>query len=231
MERVKLEEDTAVFLAEKRFEGCAGQPITDDIRVTIAGQASLLTLGWKHYHFDRLKTILVYPSLYRDKRRREVNDLPSVRSGEAMGNESIVLSWRDALIDARGSRDGGNVILHEFAHILDMENGEMDGTPSLPFIEDEAPWTRTIEREMEQLRRQVATRRPTLLDPYAAESPAEFFAVAVESFFELAPSFCAAYPALYQGLSDYFVQDPAARFSESSDATQIGQPPEEAENP
>jgi Mlc titration factor MtfA (ptsG expression regulator) len=213
-ERTKLEADLRIFIAEKNWEGCAGLAMSDEIQVTIAGQVSLLNLAWDDYHFDGVVSVLVYPAAYRAKGREEFgHSLPSERVGEAFGNETVVLSWRDSRADARGTRDGRNVVLHEFAHVLDMDNGDADGIPYISSAAGRQQWTQVIHREMEQLHRRALARTPTLLDPYGADSPAEFFAVATEAFFELAPEFRTEHPQLYQLFRDYFKQDPAERFT------------------
>jgi MtfA peptidase len=217
-ERTKLEGDLAIFLAEKNWEGCAGLVITDEIKVTIAGQASLLSLAWKDFHFDAVISILVYPAAYRAKGREEFGDaLPTERVGEAFGRETVVLSWRDSRADARGARDGRNVVLHEFAHILDMEDGLPDGVPHLNSDSLRATWRTCIHREIERMQQSLLARRGTLLDPYAVESPPEFFAVATESFFELALDFQREMPEFYRLMSDYYGQDPARRWSAPSE--------------
>ena len=215
-EQRKLERDLTVFIAEKNWEGCAGQVITDEIKVTIAGQAAMLVLSWDDYLFERVQTILVYPASYRTptgtKRDLSDDDPVSVRLGEALHGGPIVLSWRDTLTGTRVGRDGQNVVLHEFAHVLDMENGMIDGIPLLANQHAEELWSKLIHRELEDLRRQIDLRRHYFLNPYAATNVAEFFAVATESFFEEAPIFREAKPELYEAFSNFYRQDPAERF-------------------
>lgn len=210
-EKEKLERDLRIFIAEKNWEGCDGLKLTDEMRVTIAGQACLLVLAWEDYLFERVQTILVYPSAYRTNPTDSDLDQPSIRSGEALSGGPLVLSWRDSLVDARGARDGRNVVLHEFAHILDMENGAIEGVPLLESLDHERRFNDVIQRDYHELCRAVDQRRPTLLDPYGATSPAEFFAVATEAFFELGPLVRDQHPDLYRLLADFFRQDPAER--------------------
>ena len=215
-EKQKLERDLTLIIAEKNWEGFAGQVITDEIKVTIAGQAALLVLAWEDYLFERVQTILVYPSIYRTTsgtRRNLDSDEPvSVRLGEALQGGPVVLSWRDTLDGTRLARDGQNVVLHEFAHVLDMENGMVDGVPLLVNQHAEELWSHLMHRELEDLRRQIDHRRPPFLNPYAATNVAEFFAVATESFFEEAPHFRKVKPELYEAFSGFYRQDPALKF-------------------
>jgi Mlc titration factor MtfA (ptsG expression regulator) len=213
-ERRKLEGDLKIFIAEKNWEGCAGLVMTDEIKVTIAGQASLLSLAWKDYHFDQVRSILVYPAAYRAKGRQVFGQsLPAERIGEAFGGDSVVLSWRDSLVAARSARDGQNVVLHEFAHIIDMENGDSDGIPAISNDNLRRRWRIAFEREFRQMTEQLALGRPTLLEPYAGESEAEFFAIATEAFFESALAFRQLMPEFYGVMTEFFGQDPAQRFS------------------
>lgn len=215
-EKGKLERDLSIFIAEKNWEGCAGQVINDEVMVTIAGQAAVLVLGWDDYLFERVKTILVYPASYRTpggtRTSIEEDELVTVRLGEALHGGPIVLSWRDTLTGTRVARDGQNVVLHEFAHVLDMENGMIDGVPLLPSQHAEEAWSKLIHHELEDLRRQLDLRRQTLLNPYAATNVAEFFAVATESFFEEAPLFKEIKPELYRAFSEFYRQNPVERF-------------------
>lgn len=211
-EQRKLERDAQVLIAEKNWEGCAGLAMTDEIKVTIAGQAALLVLTWTGYLFERVQTVLVYPASYRARVRDEVGvDLPSDRSGEAMAGGPVVLSWRDSLGGARGWGDGHNVVLHEFAHVLDMENGDSDGVPWLDGEIDEQHWRGVVQSILTDLQTQVDRRRPTFLEPYAATNAAEFFAVSTEAFFETPGGMREVYPEFYSLLTKYYRQDPAER--------------------
>lgn len=220
-EQGKLEQDARIFIAEKHWEGCAGLTLTDEMLVTIAGQACLLVLAWEDYLFERVKTILVYPSVYRTKPVDGELDQPSIRSGEVLKGGPMVLSWRDALVDARGARDGRNVILHEFAHVLDFENGAIDGIPLVGTLEEERRFGAVVRREYDALCRALDQKRPTLLDPYGATSLSEFFAVATEAFFELGPSVRERHPDLYGILADFYRQDPASRWNSTSSGNSL----------
>lgn len=204
-----------VFLAEKRFEGCGGLELTDEIRVTIAAQACLLLLHRKTDYFPRLLTILVYPSTYIVHEERQVNDHlweegPTGRLGET-GREmrSMVLAWDSVKSGATDPSDGRNVVFHEFAHQLDFEDYATDGVPELKTRAQQLAWRAVMRVEFVSLQAAETTGIPTLLDNYGANSPAEFFAVATEAFFERPWALRAHHSGLYTELRHYFQQDPA----------------------
>jgi len=124
----------------------------------------------------------------------------------------VILSWADSKAGGRNSQDGLNVVLHEFAHKLDLRDGVVNGTPLLRDRRDYARWAEVMRREYEQLVEASRKRRATLLDDYGATDPGEFFAVAVECFFEKPVQMRKKHPDLYRTLGQYFGQDPAARF-------------------
>ena len=203
-----------VFLAEKRFEGCAGLEINDEIRVTIAAQACLLLLHRKTDYFPRLLTILVYPSAYSVREQRPITaeiweEGKAFRSGEtarAMG--SMVLAWDAVKSGAADPADGKNVVVHEFAHQLDYENLAADGTPALATRKQQLAWRKVMRSEFACLRAAEETGIPTLLDTYGATNAAEFFAVSIEAFFERPIMLRSQHPKLYSELHNYFQQDP-----------------------
>ena len=203
-----------VFLAEKRFEGCAGLEVTGEIRVTIAVQACLLLLHRKTDYFPRLLTILVYPSTYLVEEQRQIEgpiweEGKMSRLGETgrrMG--SMVLAWNAVQAGADDPSDGHNIVLHEFAHQLDYDNGAADGAPALPTHEQQLSWREVMTTEFASLRAAEDTGIPTLLDTYGATNPAEFFAVAVEAFFERPTALRSRHPRLYKELQHYFNQNP-----------------------
>lgn len=203
-----------VFLAEKRFEGCDGLDITDEVRVTIAAQACLLLLHRKTDYFPRLLTILVYPSTYLAEERRHLHghvwqEGKIARLGETgRWLDALVLAWDAVKSGATHPSDGKNVVLHEFAHQLDYENQAEDGTPALETRDQQMSWQRVMQSEFASLRTADETGMPTLLDTYGASNPAEFFAVSVEAFFERPRALRARHPKLYAELRKYFQQDP-----------------------
>jgi MtfA peptidase len=203
-----------VFLAEKRFEGCGGLELTDEICVTIAAQACLLLLHRETDYFPRLLTILVYPSTYMAEEKRQVQDHvweegKTARLGETgrrLG--AMVLAWDAVKSGAADPSDGKNVVLHEFAHQLDYENSADDGTPALATRDQQSSWHEVMRTEFASLRTADETGIPTLLDTYGATNPAEFFAVSTEAFFERPRALRALHPKLYAELQRYFHQDP-----------------------
>ena len=223
-EQAHLLRDTRWFLAEKTIEAAVGLAQSDEIRVTIAVQASLLGLGFVEPPFDRLMTVFVQAEsytgvqVYRDSSGLELHS-EQQRLGEAWRNGPIVLSWRDILQQCRESPDGRNVILHEFAHVLDMANYDVDGVPPLDNEQQYRTWIDVTGAEYQRLVRQSQLGRETLLDEYGATSPAEFFAVATESFFEQPVEFSRLHVRLYDVLRAFYKQDPASRVILNSQQT------------
>lgn len=215
--RSRLSGIMQVFLAEKSFEACGGlKEITDEIRVVVAAQACLLLVGMKkHGYFPRLRSILIYPGAYRDRRRRTFDlsddDDDHVRLGESWNSGSVVLSWENVLAGAARDDDGMNVVYHEFAHQLDQVDSSADGAPPLPHRGDYSEWARVFSREYEEL--VEATNDPRshpkpLLDTYGATNPAEFFAVSTETFFEMPHDLKEEHPELFEQLAKYFGVNP-----------------------
>src|SRR6516164_5718670 len=220
-DRAELFGHVQVFLAEKRFEGCGGFAITDEVRVTIAAQACLLLLHRETDYFPGLLTILVYPLSYMVEEKRQVGEhvweegtvSRLGETGRRMG--SLVLAWGAVKHGAADPADGKNVVLHEFAHQLDFENDAADGVPGLATREQQFSWSEVMKSEFASLRTADETGIPTLLDTYGATNPAEFFAVSVEAFFEQRRALRAHHPKLYAELRTYFQQDPMEFSAES----------------
>lgn len=213
-DRVELRRRIQIFLAEKRFEGVGGLEMSDEIRVTVAAHASLLLLHLDDDGFPALTTILVYPSAYRARATEHgefgmVTEIEQVRAGEAYNAETIVLSWDDVREGGRGDGDGHNVVFHEFAHQLDMEDRSSNGAPRLADDRMYAAWSRVLGREYAQLQDAMEHHQRTLIDPYGSQSPAEFFAVATETFFEKPMRLRDDHAELYGQLRDFYRQDPA----------------------
>ena len=213
----KLRDAIKIFLDEKPFEGCAGQTVDDEIRVTIAAQACILLLRRDGDIYPDLEAILVYPSTYIDRRPRTVEggiviEGPQARLGESWSRGVVVLAWDAVLHGASDVRDGKNVVFHEFAHQLDTEDGAADGAPVLERRAAYGPWARVLGGAYEALVRDDEEGSRTVLDTYGAKNPAEFFAVATESFFEKPRALRARHPSLYEQLCQFYQQDPAALF-------------------
>lgn len=203
------------LLAEKQFVGCAGLRVDDEMRLTIAAQAALLQLNRNDDLYPEVQSILVYPDRFFAE--HQVRDDAGVHhrerrllSGESWQHGKVIVSWRDVADGAVHASDGYNVVLHEFAHALDHETGSANGLPLLPATMNTHEWQRTLSDAYARLCRQVNAGEETLLDPYGAESPAEFFAVATETFFELPLALRAQEPDLYRQLALFYRVDPAA---------------------
>ncbi|MCE9606810.1 MAG: zinc-dependent peptidase [Planctomycetia bacterium] len=216
-ERSQVHGYVQVFVAEKNWEACNGLTMTDEIRVTIAAQVAILTLGLPSQYFDHVLSVLVYPDTYVAERETakvggvvEVGD--SARLGEAWYRGPVILAWGDVLKEGRGERRGHNVVLHEFAHQLDMLNGrDVDGTPPLESVDQDRRWTEVIRRRYRQLVDDCELGRATPLDCYGATNIAEFFAVATELFFERPAVMKSRLEDLYGMMREFYRQDPAAR--------------------
>jgi len=213
-DQCELQQILQVFLGEKNFEGCGGLVLTDEIRVTIAAYACVLLLHREHDYYPRLQSVLVYPDSY-------VVDTVHPGPGNTWleGQERVAgQSWRTgAVIIAWGYMQhrptdpfsGRNVVLHEFAHQLDEEDGFANGAPALPRAAMYRAWARVLGNEYQQLRAAAAAGEPTLLDQYGAKNPAEFFAVVTEYFFEQPRQLKERHPELYKEMKEFYRQDPA----------------------
>jgi Mlc titration factor MtfA (ptsG expression regulator) len=212
-----------VFIAEKRFEGCGGLTLTDEIRVTIAAQACMLLLHRETDYYPELTSILVYPSGYTAYEDRHLGGGIWEEGGEdrlghtARELRAMVLAWDAAKQGAADPSDGRNLVLHEFAHQLDFENMTADGTPALDTRSAYIAWARVMSAELDALRDADDAGLPTLLDRYGATNPAEFFAVATEAFFEQPVALRAHHPALFAELGRFFRQDPTTYSTEGID--------------
>jgi Mlc titration factor MtfA (ptsG expression regulator) len=201
-----------VFIAEKKFEGCGGLEITDEIRVTIAAQASMLLLNRRASYFRKLRTILVYPHTYAARTVSSNGtvtiDGQSIRLGESWQNGPVVLAWDSVTGGTLNITDARNVVLHEFAHQLDQEDGVADGAPTLEHRSSYIVWARVLSKEYEVLQRKKKKRRRAVMSKYGATNPAEFFAVATETFFEKPKQMRKKHPELYEELRNYYKLDP-----------------------
>ncbi len=208
----RLRDLALLFLHEKSIEPAQGLELTDEMRVRIAALACrpVLELGLDHY--DGFRSVIVYPGefLVRNREHHDeagvVHTADDLLSGEAWEQGPVVLSWHD--VSTSGQGDGYDVVAHEFAHKLDALDGAVNGMPPLHRDQRPADWATAFQRAYDDFCVRVDTDENTWLDPYAAESPAEFFAVSVEMFFDVPRAFAAEYPALYEQLAAYFRQRP-----------------------
>ena len=215
-ERERLRGWIAVFVAEKRFEGCNGQRIDDEVRIAIAGQAGIVVLGLPDEHYDRIESVLVYPGDYLGPRSTPLDGGGSLewrepRLGETWQGGSMVLSW-PRVVEGGRMRDGPrSVVIHECAHAIDMLDGESDGVPPLPSAAARQAWTRRIAGCRERFEEALDEGRFVAFDDYAAEGPHEFFAVATECFFQDPHRLFRYDRELYSLLEESWGQDPRQR--------------------
>ncbi|MEJ2744082.1 MAG: zinc-dependent peptidase [bacterium] len=211
--RERFERNVRYFLAEQKIEGVAGVKITDEIRLLIAAGAAVLLHGQPEWEFPRRHTILVYPGGGFDDKFRCSRRGPFL--GRTYGQGPVIIAL-DALIDGWRVPSGNNVALHEFAHLLDMHGARADGIPRMLNPAAAGAWLALVHREMMK----VETHH-SLLRAYAAENEAEFFAVAVEYFFDRPVELKKRHAELYAALAQFFNQDPASR--QQMDPRQVGQ--------
>ena len=209
-EQLRLHGTINVLLGMTHFEGCGELELTDEIRVTIAAHACMLLLNRTAAVYPGLRTILVYPSTYvAGKKGLFTNESPgSVRLGESWNSGVVVLAWNSVKGGATNFDDGHNVTLHEFAHQLDQADGEADGAPGLEDRSSYRTWAKVLSREYKALRKRSKKGRRTVMDSYGATNPAEFFAVATETFFEKPKQMKKKHAELYEELKQYYKTDP-----------------------
>lgn len=213
-ERGRLKEQAILFLHEKSIQGAAGLEVRDEMRVAIAAQACILILNLDLDYYRGWVEIIVYPDQfvvdyeYADE-AGVVHKVRGPLAGESWERGPVILSWADAGVAGAGA--GYNVVIHEFAHKIDMLNGNADGFPPLHGGMSREAWSRAFSAAYDDLRARLARGEHTLIDPYAAEDPAEFFAVVSEAFFEVPLQVRASHPAIYNQLAQFYRQDPAAR--------------------
>lgn len=210
----ELERLILAFLDEKHFEGAGGFEMTDEVRITVAAQACILLLHRDTDIYPDLDTVVVYPSTYVARETRHegpvVIEGDIARLGESWTRGVVVLAWDAVRRGTTNVGDGHNVVLHEFAHQLDQEDGTMDGAPDLGTRARYATWARVLGEEYAELVERVHAGRRADIDDYGATSPPEFFAVVTEMFFENPARLRARHPELYDTLADFYQQDPAS---------------------
>lgn len=207
----QLNDYIRIFIAEKTFEGCGGLILTDEIKVTIAAQACMLLLNRKCDCYPKLYSVVVYPSTYVARTGNSSDLHPtdsSVRLGESWKHGTVVLAWDSVKRGALNFNDGHNVAMHEFAHQLDQEDGRADGAPILEMLSAYSAWSKVFSKEYELLQKKTLKGKKSVMDKYGATAPAEFFAVATETFFEKPAQLKKKHPELYHELEGFYKVNP-----------------------
>ncbi|MEJ7603391.1 MAG: M90 family metallopeptidase [Kofleriaceae bacterium] len=216
--QARLRDLTVVFIDEKTWEGCGGFELTEEAQVTIAAQACVLLLGREHGLYEDVDSILVYPStMVAPPRQRgffelsnTVADRETALHGQAWIKGPVILAWDDVLAGGRG-HGKRNVVFHEFAHKIDMQDGSIDGTPPLDSAAARRAWAEVCSKTYLELRARVDAGQPTFLDDYGATNEAEFFAVATETYFIQPTKLREQEPALHALLAEFYRFEPPAR--------------------
>jgi Mlc titration factor MtfA (ptsG expression regulator) len=209
------------FIREKKFEGCGGLTITNEIKVTIAAQACILVLGSNLEMYSGLRSVLVYPHNYFANVKQTsaggvVTEGVQQRLGESWSYGNVVLAWDDVQAGASDEQDGRNLVFHEFAHQLDREFGATSRI-GLPPEEGDDEWTTIVRSTYHSFLNDLEKGISTLIDPYGAKNPAEFFAVTTECFFEQPNKLQKKHPKLYEQFRLFYQQNPEEYFQEGSE--------------
>lgn len=211
-EKITLKTIVEAFLAEKEFSTAGDLDLTDEICVSIAAQGCLPILNLGLGAYREWIGIVVYPDEFVVPRHIKdesgvIHEYDEVLSGEAWEGGPLIISWHDVQM----AGDGYNVVIHEFAHKLDMLNGEADGMPALHSGITETEWEAKFAAAYDDFCQRVDSGEDTPIDPYASTDLAEFFAVLTESFFGIPGVVAGEYPAIYGLLCRYYLQDPLGR--------------------
>lgn len=216
----RLRDLTVLFLDAKGIIGAQGHEVTPLQRVVIALQASVPVLNLDPSLYDGFENVVVYPSEFvpgwewtDEAGVVHRNDDPM--AGEAMARGPVILSWPDVEASADFEQSGMNLVIHEFAHKIDMHDGDANGCPLLPPGMSAAAWREALSAAYADFVERVDRDEETIIDPYASENPGEFFAVCSEVFFADPLALKESYPAVYDQFSQFYRQDPAARLAEA----------------
>ena len=218
-ERQRLRNCAVLFLDEKQMHGARGFVLTDAVRLSIAVQACLPILNLGLDFYEGWVGIVIYPGEFKVQREHMdasgvVHEYDDELSGEAWPGGPVILSWQDVTL----GEGGYNVVIHEFAHKLHMRHGDMDDFPAPRADMDREQWLSAWDAAYDEFCAEVDRGTDTLIDPYASEQPAEFFAVLSETFFTLPRAVRSIYPELYAQLARFYKQDPAARLPQYDSA-------------
>lgn len=211
-DRPELLAHMQVFLNEKRFEGCKGLALTEEMPLIVAAQASLLLLHRTADYYPTVAAVLLYPGAFITKGYNHLgpgywSEEERPADGMAWHHDYVILAWDAVLAGAQDRDRGRNVVLHEFAHHLDAEDGDFDGVPPLTRAQTKE-WAPIFEDAYERLCDDDESNRPIVFDRYGAESPAEFFSVVVETFFMRPKRLMDYAPEVYDQLAKYFRLSP-----------------------
>lgn len=211
--QMQLKKRIKQFLHEKTFVGCDGLTVTDEMRVTVAGKACLLLLNRDVDVYPELTHILLYPGAFVAQRRElqsggVVTHTNQGLSGESWSDGRVVLAWDQVVGVDHEISNGHDLVLHEFAHQLDSQTGSTNGAPLLKNADAYQKWSRVMVHEFEQLQADIEQGFETVIDPYGATNPAEFFAVTTEAYFQKSAALAHYHPALYQQLFTFYRVDP-----------------------
>jgi hypothetical protein len=210
-----LREMATLFLDRKEFSGAGGLVVSDEMAVAIAAQACLPALELGLSWFDGFVGIVVHPDAVVARREHEdeagvVHEYDEELSGEAMHGGPVMLAWRDVDDAGESAAEGYNVVIHEFAHVIDMRRGITAGAENADRDSERGRWLRSLLLEHERFARRVDRNEETFLDPYGAEALEEFFAVGSEAFFVAPEALRTEQPRLYRLLAEFYRQDPVS---------------------
>ncbi|CDF86214.1 hypothetical protein PKB_4894 [Pseudomonas knackmussii B13] len=212
-----LAERALLFLRDKRLNALPGVELDDFRRLLLATQAQLPLLHLPELNwYQGFHELLLYPDDFLSPQKHRdpagvVHEFDDERSGETSYQGPVILAWPG--VESGGGWDAYNLVIHELAHKLDMLDGDANGLPPLHRDMRIADWASAMQAAYDDLNRQLDhnPHAHTAIDPYAAENPAEFFAVTSEYFFTGPDLLEAAYPKVYQQLALFYRQDPLAR--------------------
>jgi hypothetical protein len=211
--RGKLEGKINAFIHQVQFIGCNGLDVTEEMQLSIAAQACLLVVNSDTW-YEHLSTILIYPGAFKSRQTERngyvVTERETVRTGESWSRGPVVLSWAHTRQGAANEKDGHNVVFHEFAHQIDDLSGHTDGVPNLDRSQSFAAWERVFVKAYKNHVQHIQAGHKTVFDAYGAEGPEEFFAVAVEVFFERPVALKSKEPEVYEQLAMLFKLEPSS---------------------
>lgn len=217
-EQAQLRDLTFILVDEKSWEGARGLLVTEEMKVTIAAQASLLLLGLpQHDYFVRVKSIVIYPREWVIPDRDEFGDIddtfpPTIAAGQSVTRGPVIVSWEHALEEGRSPTCGYNVVVHEFAHQLDDLDGLANGTPPLADPSASERWRYVMQTAFDNHRAAMRRKEETFFTEHAGDNETEFFADATEAFYCCPADLRAEYPDMYTLLQAYFRVDPSTWF-------------------